>query len=250
MSTSHFPAGLCRQSDRLILPANEVHVWRADLDQLRSQIEEFYRVLVPDEKERAGRFHFQKDRENFIVSRGLLRKILGLYLGSNPGDLRLQYGSHGKPFLEKSLGGKLQFNLSHSHNLALLAVTRGREVGIDVERMCPQVVEEPIAERFFSAYELATLRSLPVEQQVDAFFNCWTRKEAYIKARGDGLSCPLDAFDVSLKPGEPAALLATRTEFEEISRWRLEELAPGVNFKAALAAERPDWRLRCWQWPR
>jgi 4'-phosphopantetheinyl transferase len=249
MITRISPANVWKHPDRFILPASEVHIWRATLDQLRLQIDDFYAVLDIEERERASRYHFQKDSEHFILSRGLLRKILGHYLSSDPKELHFSYNPYGKPFLKENFCGNLRFNLSHSQGLLLLAVNRGRELGIDVEQMRPEVIAESIAERFFSPYEVATLRSLPVRQQVEAFFNCWTRKEAYIKARGEGLSCPLHMFDVSLKPGEPAALLATRIPLEETTRWRVEELTPGINFKAALVAEQSDWQLQCWQWP-
>jgi 4'-phosphopantetheinyl transferase len=248
MSANHIPAIPWEAPDKPILLSNEVHVWRSMQDHLRQQFEDFYRLLSTDEKERAHKFYFKKDGEHFIVSRGLLRRILGLYLERDPKQLRFCYSSYGKPFLEESLGGSLRFNLTHSQGIVLLAVTSDREVGIDVERIRSQVINESIAERFFSAHEVETLRALPFQQQAEAFFNCWTRKEAYIKARGEGLSCPLYSFDVSLKPGEPAALLATRVGPHEMTRWRFVELCPGVNFKAALVAERPDWQPKCWQW--
>jgi 4'-phosphopantetheinyl transferase len=248
MSASHTPAIPWKLPDRPILLSNEVHVWRAVRVQVWRQLEDFYRLLSTDEKGRADKFYFDKDREHFIVSRGMLRRILGLYLERDPKQLRFCYNSYGKPFLE-SLGGNLRFNLSHSQGIVLLAIAGEREVGIDVEQIRSQVIDESIAERFFSAYEVATLRELPFQQQAEAFFNCWTRKEAYIKARGEGLSCPLHSFDVSLKPGEPAVLLATRVGPQEITRWQFVELSPGVNFKAALVAERQDWQPKCWQWP-
>jgi Phosphopantetheinyl transferase len=115
--------------------------------------------------------------------------------------------------------------------------------------MRPEVAEEQIAERFFSSCEVTALRALPAGQQTEAFFNCWTRKEAYIKARGEGLSLPLDQFGVSLVPGEPAALLHTAMAADEASRWSMIELAAGAGYKAALVVEGSGWQLRCWQWP-
>jgi 4'-phosphopantetheinyl transferase len=233
----------------LTLRGDEVHVWRARLDGPSARTRELLSALSPDERERAWRFHFTKDRDHFVVARGLLRSILGLYLGREPGQLRFGYGPHGKPYLigENDQDG-LRFNLSHSHGLALLVVARARQVGVDVERVRPDIAGDGIAERFFSPQEVARLRALPAALQAEAFFNCWTRKEAYIKARGEGLSLPLDQFDVSLAPGEPAALLATRIDAEEASRWSLMALAPGPGFAAALAAEGSGWRLKCWQW--
>jgi 4'-phosphopantetheinyl transferase len=134
--------------------------------------------------------------------------------------------------------------------VALYAVARGREVGIDLEFIRRDLEVEQIAERFFSRQEIATLRALPADLRRDAFFLCWTRKEAYIKARGEGLSLPLDQFDVSLIPGEPAALLSTRPDSDEALRWSLQELPLGSGYVAALAVEGRGRSFSCWQWPR
>jgi 4'-phosphopantetheinyl transferase len=144
----------------------------------------------------------------------------------------------------------IQFNLSHSHGTALYAVSRGREVGVDLEFIRCDLEAEQIAERFFSHSENETLRALPLSLRTYAFFLCWTRKEAYIKARGEGLSLPLDQFDVSLIPGEPAALLSTRSYSDEALSWSLRNLSPASGYAAALATKARDWTLSCWQWPR
>jgi 4'-phosphopantetheinyl transferase len=235
----------CIPPETLVLGRDEVHVWRTDLDQTTSQIQSFHDTLAADERERAARFHFERDREHFIVARGILRAILGSYLNQPPGCLSFCYSSYGKPALAGAPDGNaIRFNVSHSHGAALYAVTRGREVGIDLERIrCGLAVME-IAERFFSRREVATLQTLPAEAQHQAFFCCWTRKEAYIKARGEGLSLPLDQFDVSLAPGEQDALLGS-----EASNWLLQELAAVPGYVAALAVEGRSWRLTCWQWP-
>jgi len=142
----------------------------------------------------------------------------------------------------------LRFNLSHSHGLALVAVTRGREIGVDIEWVRPGMSDERIAERFFSTGEVRALRKLPERLQDEAFFNCWTRKEAYIKAKGEGLSMPLSDFEVSLRPEESAALLSTKRDPQEASRWLICELFPAPGFVAALVVETGDWKLRCLQW--
>ena len=234
---------------RPALAACEAHVWRVRLDEPPRRVVRLLSVLSQEERERAKRFRFPKDRNHFIVARAVLRTILALYLNREPGELRFGYSPYGKPYLmrEQNKYG-LHFNLSHSHGLALLAVASQRKIGVDVERIRSDVADEPIAEQFFSPQEVARLRSLPVALQAEAFFNCWTRKEAYLKARGVGLSLPLYQFDVSLAPGEPAALLETRIDAEEASRWSLRELLPGPGFAAALAVEGHDWRLKCWQW--
>lgn len=233
--------------ETLRLDIDEVHVWRAILDQTPSQIQSFLHTLAADEQARAERFYFQTDREHFIVARGVLRAILGFYLNRAPECLSFCYSSHGKPALAWESGGDaVRFNMSHSHGVALYAVTRGREVGIDLEYIRLNLEVDQVAERFFSRREVAMLRALPTEAQRHAFFLCWTRKEAYIKARGEGLSLPLDQFDVSLAPGEPAVLLGTQRDPYEVSRWSLQELTPAPGYVAALAVEGHDWRLACW----
>jgi 4'-phosphopantetheinyl transferase len=240
----------CPPPATLELGRNEVHVWCATLDQAPSRVARLFHTLATDEKERAEGFCFQKDREHFIVARALLRAILGRYLEINPDQLRFYYSSTGKPALPSEYGGDaLRFNLSHSHGVALYAFTRGREVGIDIERVRPDMADGQIAERFFSAREVAMLRALPVNKQTQAFFNCWTRKEAYIKALGQGLSLPLNQFDVSLAPGEPARLLGTRWHPQEASRWCLQELTPAPGYTAAMAVEGQGWRLEYWECP-
>lgn len=214
------------------------------------RVESLRRILTEDERRRADGFCFEEDRERFIAARGILRILLGRYLNLEPGRLNFCYGSHGKPALaEKSGEDTLSFNVSHSHRLALFALARGREVGVDVEYVRSDLELAEIAARFFSPQEAATLRSLPAEMRMEAFFACWTRKEAYIKARSEGLSLALDGFSVSLVPGEPAMLLNTREDPSEAARWTLRELKPGPGYAAALAAKGHGWRLVCRHWP-
>jgi len=218
----------------LTLGSNEVHVWRARLDQAPSQVQSLQQTLAADERARAERFYFQRDREHFIVARGLLRVILGRCMGMEPDRLAFCYNSYGKPALGRDSGGDtLRFNVSHSHELALYAVTREHEIDVDLERLRSDLADEQIAERFFSRREFAVLRAVPTNMRQEAFFKCWTRKEAYVKAKGKGLSLPLDQFDVSLAPGEPAALLNTKLDPEEASHWSLQELTPGPGYVAA-----------------
>ena len=233
-----------------LLGKDEVHVWRAALDAKASDVQRLQQVLSEDEQARAGRFYFQKDREHFIIARGLLRAILGRYLKLDPSQLQFRYTPHGKPFLDiETDRDELRFNVSHSHGIALYAITLKKELGVDVEWIRPDFANEQIAEHFFSHREVAALRALPASKQTEAFFNCWTRKEAYIKARGEGLSLPLDQFNVSLSPGEPARLLSTDGDPQEALRWSLQSLFPGSGYVAALAVAGHGWRLKCWQWP-
>lgn len=234
---------------QLSLADDEIHIWRAALDQSAPVVQRLRRTLAEDEATRAARFYFEHDRVHYIVARGALRALLGRYLGARPEQLRFSYSSYGKPALLTAPGEPtLNFNVSHSQGLALIAITRAREIGVDVEGIRPEFAGLDIAERFFSVEENAVLRGLPTELQHEAFFTCWTRKEAYIKARGEGLSHPLDKFDVSLVPGEPARLLRTRGDPDEMKRWSLRELLIDPGYVAALAAEGQDWRLSCWQW--
>jgi len=233
----------------IVIENDEIHVWRAFLDLTTSHARALlHHTLSADEQARAECFHFQKDREHFIVARAVLRDILSRYLNRQPDALRFRYNNYGKPFLARELSGnKLRFNVSHSYGLALYAITRDREIGIDLEHMRSDLAIEQIAERFFSPREVTMLRTLPGNMQKEAFFNCWTRKEAYIKARGEGLSTPLslDQFDVSLAPGEAAVLLRTK---EEPYRWSLYKLDPAPGYIAAFAAEGKRCQFRCWQW--
>jgi 4'-phosphopantetheinyl transferase len=234
--------------ETLVLGHDEIHVWRASLDLPTSRVQALQHTLAEDELERAERYNFRTDRNRFVVARGLLRDILSHYLGVGAGQVRFCYGSHGKPRLAPELdGGRLRFNMAHSDGLALIAVARDREIGIDVERVRLDPANQEIAERFFSPGEIAALHGLPAGIQLRAFFTCWTRKEAYLKARGKGLALPLDQFGVSLAPGRPAALLSADGEPQEDCRWSMQDLDPGASYVGALAAEGHSWQLKCWQ---
>jgi 4'-phosphopantetheinyl transferase len=239
-----------RPPETIALGRDEVHVWRANLNRPQDQISGFLDSLAADERARAETLHFERDRAHFIVARGLLRAILGGYLVLAPERLVFSYGAYGKPVLAGDCGdGTIRFNLSHSGGEALYAVARGREVGVDIERIRPDLAVAEIAERFFSRREVAALQELPVYQQRPAFFRIWTRKEAYIKGRGDGLSLPLGQFDVSLAAGDSEALIETRADQPNASSWSIRDLGAFPGHAAALAVESGGWRLACWQWP-
>ena len=233
---------------KLALPQNEVHVWRASLDLDVTSKSRLAQTLTQDEQHRANRFHFDRDRDRFLVARGILRVVLGRYLNLSPDQVPIGYTAFGKPILEKPLPTEaLNYNLSHSDDVALYAFSHSYRVGIDLERIRPDIVVEEVAERFFSPDELAALRALSTDDRINAFFACWTRKEAYLKARGEGLSIPLDSFDVSLKPGEPAKLLNSRDDPQAVARWSLRTLNVGPGYAATAAVEGHDWQLHCWQ---
>ncbi len=234
----------------LKLARDEIHVWRAALDLTASRITSLRASLSPDEQARANRFRFDKPREHFITARGLLRAILSRYLHVPPGQLQFRYSPHGKPSLILSGKHTFNFNLSHSERLGLYAVSCAQSIGIDLERVRPVSDMEQLVERFFSVQERAVFRTLPANQKLEAFFACWTRKEAYLKARGEGLTLPLDQFDVSLTPGEPAILLSDRKNPQATSQWSLQDLHPGSEYVAALAVKGDHWQLKCWQWPK
>src|SRR5438874_10904429 len=203
------------------LPEGEVHVWRTSLERPAETVRRMRSVLARDEQRRADRFRFERDRSRYIVGRALLRGLLARYLQTAPESLEFRYGEFDKPALRAGPW----FNLSHSGPIALYAFSGDGEIGIDLELDDADFARERIAERFFSPAEVAVLRSQPPAAQPRAFLTCWTRKEAFIKARGDGLSLALDSFDVTLAPDTPAALVRTAWCSKEPRQWRLHDLS-------------------------
>jgi 4'-phosphopantetheinyl transferase len=237
-------------SPHAILSRHEVHVWRASLDLTASHRESLSGISA-DELERAQRFHFEKDCARFIVARGLLRAILSRYLNVDPTHLRFHYTAYGKPALATGFSrNTLSFNLSHSDELALFAITHDREIGVDLERIRYDIADEQIAQRFFSPREIMSLRGLSVDRRSEMFFQYWTRKEAYLKARGEGLSFPLERFDVSLIRGDAAKPICLADDLQESADWHVQDLFAGAGYAAAIAVAGSGWRLSCWQWQR
>lgn len=228
------------------LAAAAVHVWRVSLEQPPALVQTLQQVLSADEQTRAHRFHFEKDRRHFIVARAALRKLLGRYLGMDATDLRFSYSDYGKPHLAES-PAQLNFNLAHSGRLAVFAFTEIGEIGVDLEEVRPEFTGDEIARRFFSASEVACLDQLSADARVWAFFNCWTRKEAFIKAKGVGLSLALDQFDVALLATDEPAVLRTGWDESEAERWGLRALELGPDYVGAVAVEAHDWQLSCWE---
>jgi 4'-phosphopantetheinyl transferase len=221
---------------------NEVHIWSILLDQAQTPTH-FAKLLNDDETARAARFYFERDTRRYTVGRATLRLILSHYTGLSPTALHFTYNPYGKPALVADQNPDcVEFNLSHTGDHALCAITHGHAVGVDLEAMKPLDYLQ-MAGTVFSDCEQATLQRLPVDQQAVAFFNGWTRKEAYIKAHGQGLSMPLADFDVTLAPDEPARLLATRPDPDEVGRWSLFGWAAAADRIAALAVAGQGWHL-------
>ncbi|MBI4322078.1 MAG: 4'-phosphopantetheinyl transferase superfamily protein [Chloroflexi bacterium] len=226
-----------------------LHGRRADLNLPAAMVEGLSSTLATDEITRAARFHFERHRDRFVVARGLLRAILGRYLCVEPDQVRFRYGANGKPALADEFDSRLHFNLAHSGWLALYAITWNREIGIDLECVRSEVSYEDIAGTFFSSGEASALHKLPAADRSRAFLACWTRKEAYAKAKGVGLGLPLSRCEVSLVPGAPAVLLNTWPDPLDGSRYFIVDLDPGPGYVAALAVEGDGWRLRSYQVP-
>lgn len=233
------------------LAQNVVHIWRASLDQPDEVIAHLQHNLSPEELARVKRFCFEKDRRHWIVARGLLRHLLGQYLDIEPAHIVFRYNAHGKPFVEHPITGRtLQFNLSHSADLAVYAFIHFRPLGIDVQytRRKPKVDCEKMARYQFSQYEYEALHTLPKEEREAAFYRCWARKEAYLKARGSGMSIALDQFDVAFLPGESPALLASRENPDEVTYWSFQEVPFKHDFVGALVVEGPGWHSQYREW--
>jgi 4'-phosphopantetheinyl transferase len=215
----------------LSLPAGEVHWWCINLDVPSQTVSEHHAVLTEDERQRCTRLRFARDRQRFIVARGVLRQLLGCYLETEPGHLRFTYNPAGKPALSPEFGCRLRFNLSHSAGLALIALARDAEVGIDLEQVRAQPEYALVARDVFAAAEVSHLNGLPSRLRSRGFLKCWTRKEAYVKARGDGLAADDSTSDVP-PPGA----------------WSLFDLRPAPGFVGAVAVEGRGWRLRQRHW--
>jgi 4'-phosphopantetheinyl transferase len=233
----------------------EVHVWRFGIDGTSAKVDRLRPFLDENERDRGDRYHFRRDRDRFIVARGRLRILLGRYVSAAPQTLRFRYGPMGKPELIAASNTAASniaasneavpcFSVSHSDGMCVIAVGM-RRVGVDIERSRP--VESP--DSFLGALvpgEIAALRALPASLRQDAFFACWTRKEAWLKARGDGLRFGLDRFEVSVKPDSPAALLWVKDAPAEVSRWAMHQLCVAPGYCGALAVEGSGCRVRCW----
>ena len=228
--------------------SEEVHVWRTALDVSDEDLARVAAVLSADERARADRFRVAPARRQFVAARAALRGVLATYLGCAPADVAFRLGPQGKPALTVP-GTALHFNLSHSHGVALVAVTRRGEVGVDVEQVRPLTDADALAERYFAPAEVATLRALPEGERMEGFFNAWTRKEAFLKATGKGISYGVERVEVTLRPGELARVLALDGDSEAARGWGLTALTPAPGYVGALAIPGAVPPVRCWDWP-
>lgn len=236
ISIADFDSSKALTASARSLPAGEAHVWEIPLIAPDSDLTDYRKLLSPDESTRASRFHFERDSGKFTLARAALRLILGSYVEAPAQELRFVCSEHGKPSLTDA-PGNLRFNVSHSGDMAMIAVTRSQEVGVDIEAMRKDVETDKLAERFFSARERAAIRTLPAEQRIAAFYRCWTCKEAFLKGQGVGLFRSLGSFDVEVNPQAPARLLSTRPDPEESTRWFLHEIGTAPGYAAAIAVE-------------
>lgn len=233
---------------QLCISGDVVHVWRASLRPPASCVQDMRQILTADEMERARRFRSARDRERFITGRGVLRIILSRYVHVHPADLAFCYTAYGKPVLAPELGEDIHFNLSHSEDLALCAMARGRQVGIDVERIRPVLEADQIAQDYFTAREAAALRDLCGDDKAEAFLRSWVLREAYAKALGDGLSLAVEQQSDSLVREQSSRLRHVAHGPREFSGWSLAQLRPAPGYLAAIAVEGRGWRLSCWHW--
>lgn len=226
------------------LSVSEIHVWKASLDVPDAQLEALAGTLAPDERERIGRLRAEADRRRATASRGLLRHILAGYVGMAAAELRFAYGPAGKPELSGAADGEsLHFNTAHSGDLLLVGLGREPSLGIDVERIRPVVRWERVARRAFSEEEVRRIEALPRDSRDEAFITCWTRKEACVKAIGEGVWSGFDRFEVSIGPGEPADVRSVDGESAAGTEWSLFHLEPAPRFVGAVAVPGRGWRL-------
>lgn len=227
------------------LTENGVHLWHVQRDSPVWQGIDLGRYLSSDELERAARFRFQQDARRFSTTRGLLRVVLAAYLDVAPEALSFVYGERGKPALAEKYASGIQFNVSHSHERAMFGISK-RAIGVDLEWARPDAKVDGIARRFLSETERAAFIDLPPSEKHRAFFDCWTRKEAFIKARGDGLFAQLKEFDVSFRPGERAQLLATRPDPSEATQWELSAVDIDPEYAGAVVVQASQAQTAYW----
>lgn len=232
--------------NNLTLKSIETHIWRANLDKNNSNFAFLKTHLTKDEVEYAKRFKFKKHSNRFIIARGILRSLLGRYLEVTPRKIKIEYSDYGKPHFQNEKA--INFNISHSKQMAVFAFSKYCNIGIDIEFINKKIEFDEIAKRFFSKNEVKTLNSLSDKDKVIGFYNCWTRKEAFIKAVGEGLSFPLDKFEVSLEPEKPAKIIKINCPQQDVSKWSIYAIKPEHNFVGSCVLEGSIERIKYWNW--
>lgn len=228
---------------------SDIHLWCASLDQSTERREQLGQTLSADEQAKADRFRFERDRHHFIVARGILRALLGQYLDLDPASIQFCYGAHGKPQLASlHHASPLRFNLSHSHELALYAFTLNSRIGVDLEYIRPMSDMTQIVTSFFAETEKKVFHALPLDQRPLAFFNGWTRKEACLKAIGEGLSYPLHKIEVAIAPGQPANTLKLADNSLDSTQWWLQPIDIAPEYTAAVVVETQKSLIQSWAW--
>ncbi len=215
------------------LTKHEVHLWKIRVNDFKIHLDYLQNLLTEDENKRAQKFRFKKDYNCYIVARGCLRILLSRYCKKKPNTIQFHYSDNNKPFVKQY--PHIKFNVSHSGGVIIIGFTKDYEIGVDVEKLNLNLNHEEIATSFFSAEEINELTKLSIANRPQGFFNCWTRKEAFIKAEGSGLSFPLDQFVVSLDKENHAELLATKWDLNEKSKWFLKPFSPYKNYIGAIA---------------
>ncbi len=242
MTPWNYPPADLQLSDR------HVDVWRISTALEAGQIAALDSVLSPQQRARAQRMRVAEKRKQYIIAQGLTRVLLGKLLAADPAALEFDRGPKGKPYLGGEFGDSgVQFNMTHTSHMALIAITLSREVGIDVERIRDNLQWEKLARRYFSPLEYSGYCRLPESERLRSFFVCWTRKEAVLKAIGTGLGGGLASFDITVDPDAAPALVANRWQGRFHGHWTLHPLHPGADYVATLVAERDDFEVRCWE---
>lgn len=233
-------------NQQLFLKPHQVHVWSLNKSEHKNKLAAYWNILSKEEKESASKYRFTRDRDCSIIARGALRTLLGNYLKQSPERIKFQFGTHGKPSLNEL--SDIEFNVSHSTNAIVLAFVQHNSIGIDVEYIKRNIEVKKIAKHFFSKEEIMSLFSMDESYYKQAFYNCWTRKEAFIKALGSGLSFPLDQFVVSLDSTKEAALLDTKWDEKEKDNWVLKSFEPAQDYIGAVTVKGKVSDIQFWKY--
>lgn len=220
------------------LPEGCVHIWKFNRDSQHHDREALHDLLSSEERNKASKFRFEKDYLTYLVGRGCLRRLLGYYLDRSATSITFKYNEQSKPFINSETD--LQFNISHSGTMILMGFVKNYDIGVDIEYNKQPIEIPQIARSFFSLREAEELLSLPDNEQQSAFYNCWTRKEAFIKAKGGGLSIPLDQFEVSLLPDEEPVLKVIRWDQDDVPNWRVRGFKIGKDYTGAAMVRNPS----------